>query len=77
MYARDFNEPKYKILIKKQKDAEIKHVNDPNTFIECWNTMDEVYENIHDYDSSRKRKPWLFLMIWSQTLWQIKNFKPW
>ena len=56
LYARDLNEPKYKMLIKKCKDAEIKHLNDPNSFIECSNTMDDVYENIHDHNSSRKRK---------------------
>ena len=55
-YARDLNQPKYKILIKKRKDAEIKHLNDPNAFIECSNTMDDVYENINNYNSSRKRK---------------------
>ena len=55
MYARDLNEPKYEILIKKGKDAEIKHLNDLNAFTECSNTMD-VYENINDYNSSRKRK---------------------
>ena len=43
-------------MIKKRKDAEIKHLNDPNAFIECSNTMGDVYENIHDYNSSRKRK---------------------
>ena len=43
-------------MIKKRKDAGIKHLNDPNAFIECSNTMDDVYENIHDYNSSRKRK---------------------
>ena len=56
LYARDLNEPKYKILIKKRKDAGIKHLNDLNAFIECSNTMDDVYKNIHDYNSSRKRK---------------------
>ena len=56
MYARDLNQPKYKILIKKSKDAGIKHLNDRNAFIECSNTMDDVYENIHEYNSSRKRK---------------------
>ena len=55
LYARDLNEPKYKILIKKREDTGVKHLNDPNAFIECSNTMD-VYENIHDYNSSRKRK---------------------
>ena len=56
LYARDLNKPKYKILIKKRKDAGIKHLNDPNTFIECSNTMDDVYENIQDYNSNTKRK---------------------
>ena len=53
LHARDLNEPKYTILIK---DAGIKHLNDPNAFMKCSNTMDDVYENIHDYNSSRKRK---------------------
>ena len=56
LYARDLNEPKYKILTKKREDAGIKHLNDSNTFIECSNTMDDVYEKIHDYKSNRKRK---------------------
>ena len=56
LYARDLNQPKYKILIKNRQDAGIKHLNDPNSFIECSNVRDDVYENIHDYNSSRKRK---------------------
>ena len=56
LYAKDLSEPKYEFLIKKREDAGIKHLNDPNAFIECSNTMDDVYENIHDYNSSRKRK---------------------
>ena len=43
-------------MIKKREDAGIKHLNDSNAFIKCSNTMDDVYENIHDYNSSRKRK---------------------
>ena len=43
-------------MVKKREDAGIKHLNDPNAFIGCSNTMDDVYENIHDYNSSRKRK---------------------
>ena len=56
LYARDWNEPKYQFLIKKREDAGIKHYNDPNAFIECSNTMDDVYENINDYNPIRKRK---------------------
>ena len=56
LYARDLNKPQYKTLIKKCEDPGIKHLNDPNAFIKYSNSMDDVYENIHDYYSSRKRK---------------------
>ena len=56
LHARDLNEPKYKIFMKKREDAGIKHLNYPNILIECSNMMDDVYENIHDCNSSRKRK---------------------
>ena len=41
-YARDLSETKYEYLIKKREDAGIKHVNIPNAFIECSNTMDDA-----------------------------------
>ena len=56
MYARDLNEPKYEYFIKKREGAWIKHLNNPNAFIGCSNTMDDVYENINDYHPIRKRK---------------------
>ena len=56
LYARDLSELKYEYLIKKHEDVGIKHANNPNAFTECSNTMDDVYENIHDYSSSRRRK---------------------
>ena len=43
-------------MIKNRENAGIKHVNDSKAFIECSNTMDDVYENIDDYNPSRKRK---------------------
>ena len=56
LYAKDLGEPKYEYLIKKRKDVGINHVNNSNAFTECSSTMDDVYENIHDYNPSRKRK---------------------
>ena len=46
VYVRDLSEPKYEYLIKKRKDVGIKHLNNPNVFIECTNTMDEVDDNL-------------------------------
>ena len=34
LYAWDLNKPKYKIFIRKREDAEMKHLHDPNTFID-------------------------------------------
>ena len=56
LYTGELSEPKYEYLIKKRQDVGIKHVNNLNAFIECSNTMDDVYENIDDYNPSRKRK---------------------
>ena len=53
--AKDLNEPKYQFLIKKREDAGINHVNNPNAFIVCSNTMDDVYENINDYNPKRDK----------------------
>ena len=56
MYEKDLNEPKYQFLIKKSEDIRIKHLNDPKAFIEYSNTMDDVYNNTDDYNSTKKRK---------------------
>ena len=54
--ARDLRKPKYEYLIKKRENGRIKHLNNPNAFIECINTMDDVNKNINDYNPIRKRK---------------------
>ena len=54
--VKDLSELKYEFLIKKCEDAGIKHSNDLNAFIECSNTMDDVYENIDEYNPNRQRK---------------------
>ena len=56
LYERDLSEPKYEYLIKKRGDAGIKHLNNPNVFIKCSNTIDDAYENINDYNSIKKKK---------------------
>ena len=72
LYAKDLSEPKYEYLIKKREDAGIKHLNNPNAFIECSNTMDDVYENINDYNPIRKRKK---LMVFDDMIADIMTNK--
>ena len=58
MYAKDLDEPKYQFLIKNFENA-------PSAFIEYSNTMDDVYNNIDDYNPKRKRK---ILIVFDDTI---------
>ena len=75
LYANNLSERKYEFLIQNCEDVGIKHLNDPNAFIECANIMDCVYENIDDYNPSRKRK---ILIVFDDMIANImtkKNFQ--
>ena len=72
LYAKDLSEPKYEFLIKKCKYAGIKRLNDPNVFIECSNTMDDVYKNIDDYNPNRERK---ILIVFADMIANIMSNK--
>ena len=76
MHAKDLSKPKYEFLIKKHEDVWIKDFNDPNAFIECSNIMDDVYENVDDYNPNRQRKILIVVDDMLQTLWQTKHCKP-
>ena len=56
MYFKDLEEPKYQLLIEKREQAGFKNLKDPNAFIEYSNIMDDIYDNIGDYNKKRKRK---------------------
>ena len=72
MYAKDLSEPKYEIFIKNRKNVGIKYFNNPNAFIECSNTMDDIYENIDDYNLGRKKK---ILIVFDDMKTDIMNNK--
>ena len=75
-YAKELNEPKYQVLIKKPEDVLflIKHLNDPKAFIEYSAYMDDVYNNIDDYNTTRNIK--ISIVFVDMILWIIKDFKP-
>ena len=75
LYAKDLSEPKYQFLIKRHEDVGIKHLNDSKTFIENSNTMDDVSEDINEYNTARKRKVLIVFDDILQILWLIKHFK--
>ena len=75
LYVKDLSEPKYEFLIKECEDARIKHLNNSNTFIECSNTMDNVYENIDDYNPIKKRKNLIVFDDINADIMGNKNFQ--
>ena len=74
LFSKDLSGAKYKFLIKKGKNAGIKYLNDPNAFIECFNTMDDVYENTDNYNPRRKTNLCVCVCLMRRlpTWWQIK-----
>ena len=56
LYAKDIHEPKYEYLIHKREQAGIKKLNDRNAFIEYSDDMNDVLDDINDYNKNRDKK---------------------
>ena len=56
LYAKDLEEPKYKLLINKREKGGTNFNNDPHAFIEYSNSMDDILPNIEDYNKKIRRK---------------------
>ena len=72
LYAKDLSESKYEYLIKNRENGGIKHLNDSKAFIEWSNTMNDVYENIDNYNLNRKRK---VLIVFDDMIAEIMTSK--
>ena len=75
LYAKDLNEPKYQFLIKKREDAGIKHLNDSKGFIEYSQCLDDTYNNVNDYNPTRKRKMLIAFDAMIADIMTNKNFQ--
>ena len=69
------SEPKYEYLIEKREDAGIKHVKNLNALIVYSNTMDDVYEDIENYNPERDKKKVLIVFDDIIANITIKNFR--
>ena len=56
LYAKDLEEPKYQFLIEKREILLLRNLNDPISFIEHSSTMDDIFENIEDYNKKKEGK---------------------
>ena len=56
LYAKDTDEDKYQYLINQREQAGIKNLNDPHAFIEYSSDMDDVLEDINNYNKKRDKR---------------------
>ena len=56
LYAKDIHEPKYEYLINKREQAGIKNLNDLHAFIEYSDDMNDVLDDINNYNKNRDKK---------------------
>ena len=56
LYAKDTDEKKYQFLINKREQARIKNLNDPHAFIEYSSDMNDVLDDINNYNKNRDKK---------------------
>ena len=75
LHAKDIHEPKYEYLINKREQAGIKNLNDPHAFIEYSDDMNDVLDDINNYNINRDKK---VLIVFDDVIADIeynKNFK--
>ena len=72
LYAKDSDEDKYQYLINKREQAGIKNLNDPHAFIEYSNDMNDVLEDINNYNKNRDKK---VLIIFDDMITDIMRSK--
>ena len=56
LHTKDLHEPKYEYLINKREQAGIKNLDDPKAFIEYSDDMDDVLDDINNYNKNRDKK---------------------
>ena len=72
LYAKDLEEPKYKLLIDRREKAEMNFNNDPTAFIKYSNSIDNVFPQIEDFNKKRKGK---FLIIFDDIISHVVSDK--
>ena len=61
LHAKDTDKKKYQFLINKREQAGIKKLNDPHAFIEYSNYMNDVLDDINNYNKNRDKKVLIIL----------------
>ena len=54
LYAKNSYKVKYQLLINKHRIVDSKHCNDSEGFIKYFDDMDNIYQNIDEYNPDKK-----------------------
>ena len=75
LYAKDTDEKKYQYLINKREQAGIKNLNHPHAFIEYSSDMNDVLDDIKNYNKNRDKKVLIIFDDMIADIMRSKNFK--
>ena len=56
MYVKDPFKSKYQVLVNRREKVGIKNLKNPKAFIDYSQKIDDVYENLEDYNPTKKRR---------------------
>ena len=56
LYVKDLFELKYQLLINGREKVGVEHLKNLKAFIDYSQTTDDVYENLEDYNPTKKRE---------------------
>ena len=56
LYVKDPLESEYKLLIDGRENKDLKILKNPKAFIDYSQTINDLYENLEDYNPTKKRR---------------------
>ena len=75
LYVKDTDEKKYQYLINKREQAGVKNLNDPHTFIEYSSDMNDVLDDVKNYNKNRHKKVLIIFDDMIADITRSENFK--
>ena len=75
LHAKDTDEEMHQYLINKREQARIKNLNDPHAFIEYSSDMNDVLDDINNYNKNRDKKVLIIFDDMIADIIRSENFK--
>ena len=72
LYIKDLFESKYQFLINGREKVWIENLKNPKAFFDYSQTIDDVYENLEEYNPTKKRR---VLIVFDNMIADMKSNK--